>query len=268
MPRSSGVVRSARPARIEAFGLSHRGLIRADNEDAYLVATELGLCAVADGMGGAAAGEVASRMAVEAVRHAFDDADVTWPSATSEPLIPAPGLPRLVAAVERANVRVHAAANADRSKAGMGSTFTGLLVVEDHAALAHVGDTRLYRLRGGRLERLTQDHTLVDEYLRNGTLTPEEAARSPFKHVLTRAIGVGAEIKVERRLLAIEVGDLYLLATDGLHGVVGDDEIAAILLAEPDLTRVATSLIEAALDAGGPDNATVVLVRVLHAGPS
>jgi protein phosphatase len=263
-PRQSGVALSApRPGRIEAFGLSHRGLVRPGNEDSYLVATDLGLVAVADGMGGAAAGEVASRMTVDAVRLAFEDGDVTWPGAMAALPSPEPGLPLLVAAVERANVRVHAAANSDRGKAGMGTTFTALLVLEEHAAVAHVGDSRVYRYRDRCLERLTRDHTLVDDFVRLGYLTPEEAERNPNKHVITRAVGVEKSIKVDRRLIAIQPGDVFLLATDGLHGVVGEDDVSVILQAEPDLMRAATYLIDAALDAGAPDNVTVVLARVV-----
>lgn len=262
--RQSGITLSAsRSSRIEAFGLSHRGLTRPGNEDSYLVAPELGLLAVADGMGGAAAGEVASRMTVDAVRCAFEEADVTWPGAMREEPAPSPGLPRLVAAVERANVRVHAAARADSGKVGMGTTFTALLVLDGHGAVAHVGDSRLYRLRAGRLERLTRDHTLIDDFVRRGVLTPEEAERSPYKHTITRAVGVESTIDVDRRYLGTLPGDVLLLATDGLHGAIGDDDITAILQTEPELTRAASQLIEATLDAGAPDNVTVVLARIL-----
>jgi protein phosphatase len=217
-------------------------------------------------MGGAAAGEVASRMTVDAVRHAFEEIDVTWPGAMEQLPAPGPGLPRLVAAVERANTRVHAAARADQSKAGMGTTFTGVLVMGDRLGLAHVGDSRVYRLRDGRLARLTHDHSLVEESVRRGLITPEEAERSPHKHVITRAIGTDETVQVDRRLMAIEPGDVFLLATDGLHGVVGDDDIAAILQVERDITCAATRLVEATLDGGAPDNVTVVLLRIVGDG--
>jgi protein phosphatase len=264
--RSGFVLTAGWLPRIEAFGLSHVGLVRAHNEDSFIVATELGLCAVADGMGGSAAGEVASRMTVDAVRHAFEEVDVTWPGAMEQLPAPDPGLPRLVAAVERANTRVHAAACADRGKAGMGTTFTGVLVMGDRLGLAHVGDSRVYRLRGGRLDRLTLDHSLVEESVRRGLITPEEAERSPHKHVITRAIGTDETVQVDRRLVTIELGDVFLLATDGLHGVVGDDDIAGILQTERDLTRAASQLVEATLDGGAPDNVTAVLLRVVGDG--
>jgi protein phosphatase len=201
-------------------------------------------------------------MTLDAVRCAFEDADVTWPGAMTDRPPPAPGLPQLVAAVERANVRVHAAASADDDKAGMGTTVTALLMLGDRVAVAHVGDSRLCRLRGRHLEQLTRDHTYVDRCVRAGIMTREQAAQSAHKHIITRAIGTDPEVKVDRGLLAIEPGDTFLLATDGLHGVVGDDDVAATLLAWPDLTRAATRLIEATLDAGAPDNISVVLVRV------
>jgi protein phosphatase len=262
-PRQSGVACSTqRPARVEAFGLSHKGLVRPSNEDGLLVVPELGLYAVADGMGGKAAGEVASRMTLDAVRCAFEDADVTWPGAMTDLPAPAPGLPQLVAAVERANVRVHAAASADNDMAGMGTTVTALLLLGGRLAVAHVGDSRLYRLRGGHLEQLTRDHTYVERCVRLGIMTREQAAQSEHKHIITRAIGTDPEVRVDRGVIAIEPGDAFLLATDGLHGVVGNDDIAATLLAWPDLTRAATRLIEATLDAGAPDNVSVVIVRI------
>ena len=174
-----------------------------------------------------------------------------------------PGLPLLVAAIEHANARVHAAAYADRQMAGMGATFTGLLVLQDRAVIGHVGDSRAYRLRGRRLDQLTDDHTLVGEYVRAGMMTAGQAAISDRKHVLSRAVGPDPTVTVDQRQVAIERGDTFLLATDGLHGVIGDAEIAMILRSECDLTRSAARLIEAALDSGAPDNVTVVLARIV-----
>lgn len=262
-PRESGVALStSRPSRFEAFGLSHRGLIRPSNEDSYLVAPELGICAVADGMGGAAAGEVASRMAIDAVRRAFENAGVSRPGAMNDLPLPAPGMPRLVTAIQHANLRVHATACADHDKAGMGTTFTALAVLEGRVGIAHVGDSRAYLLRGRKLEVLTEDHTLMEAYVRSGAMTRDEARRSTFGHAITRAVGTEPGIEVDQRLVATAAGDLLLLATDGLHGLLGHDDIAAILVAERDLTRAATHLIDAALDAGAPDNVTVVLARI------
>lgn len=245
----------------EAFGLSHQGLVRPGNEDAYLVAQDLGIYAVSDGMGGAAAGEVASSMAIEAMRTAFQDPEVTWPTSMDPPSA-ATDLSLLVASVELANAQVYARAKAEPSKAGMGTTFTGLLLLADRAAIAHVGDSRAYLLRGRRLELLTDDHTFVDEWVRAGAMTREDAERSPIRHMISRAVGTQPTVEVDSRFVAVERGDTFLLCSDGLHGVVGDDDIRATLLSAGDLTRAGAQLVEAALDAGAPDNVTVVLVRV------
>ena len=261
-PRRSGVVVSRpHPPQLEAFGVSHPGIVRRHNEDTYLVRHATGLFVVADGMGGAAAGEVASRMAVEAVAAFIADPDITWPTG-SAPRAPAPGLPLLIASVELANARVHAAATADRRKAGMGTTLIGALVLEGRVALAHVGDSRAYLLRGRRLDPLTEDHTIVNELLRAGVMMKEAAQTSEVRHVLSRAIGTEASVEVDARHVRVEAGDTLLLCSDGLHGVVGDEDITAILLAERDLTRAAARLVERANDAGGPDNITAVLIRI------
>lgn len=243
-----------------AFGISHRGLVRSGNEDAYLVAQELGVYGVADGMGGAAAGEVAARMTIDGVRAVFDDPDVTWPTGIVSR--PPPGLLALVGGVERANARVHAAAKADRRKAGMGATFTGLLLLPGRAAIAHVGDSRAYLQRGRRLDRLTEDHTIVEELFRAGAMSREDADRSEVRHVLSRAVGVAPTVEIDQRFVAVEPGDTLLLCSDGLHGAVGDDDICAILQSADDVTRAGAQFIEATLDAGAPDNVTAVLIRV------
>lgn len=247
-------------AGVEAFGASHRGLVREHNEDAFIVAPDVGLFAVSDGMGGAAAGEVASRMAIETVRAVFEDPDLTWPRGL--PRRPDAGLPLLVSGVEPANARVHATACGDLAKEGMGATFTGLLLLRDRFALAHVGDSRAYLLRDRRLHRLTVDHTLVQALVEAGAMTPEEAEVSNVRHVLSRAVGTSPSVHVDRRLVSAQAGDTVLLSSDGLHGVISDGEIETILLSERDLKRAANSLIERACDAGGPDNVSVVLVRV------
>jgi PPM family protein phosphatase len=239
---------------IEAFGLSHTGWVRAANEDAYLVRPDLGLFAVADGMGGAAAGEIASRMAIDAVRGEIEDSGAVEP-ARAGPLL-------LLGGVELANVLIYAMGQGDARKRGMGTTFTGMLVFGGRVAIAHVGDSRAYRLRGPRFESLVEDHTWVAAMVQAGAMTPEEAATSELRSKLVRAVGVEAQVQVDTRLALAEPGDVYLLSSDGLHGVIGDDAIAGVLRAEHDLTCTAQRLIDRALDAGGPDNITVVLVRI------
>jgi serine/threonine protein phosphatase PrpC len=246
-------VRHVRP-QVEAFGLTHTGLVRGANEDAYLMRPDLGLFAVADGMGGAAAGDVASRMAIDAVHEAIEESGALRP-AHSAPLL-------LLGGVETANTLIHAAAQEDRRKQGMGTTFTGVLLFGGRIAMAHVGDSRCYLLRGGRFEPMSEDHTWVRAMVRTGAMTPEEAATSHLRNKLVRAVGPDEHVDVDTRLAVTEPGDVYLLCTDGLHGLVDDEAIASVLRAEPDLTRAAQALIELALDAGGDDNVTVVLVRV------
>jgi protein phosphatase len=237
--------------RPEAFGLTHRGLVRAVNEDAYLVDASLGLFAVADGVGGCAAGDVASRLALDTLRTVVGD-----------PTLPGAAGLRLVAATEDANTRVRAAARADRAWDGMATTLTAMLVRGNAAGIAHVGDTRAYRLRGRRLDQLTDDHTLLAAYVQAGAMTAEEAAVSELRHVIMRAVGADETVEVDTRLVAIEPGDTFLLCSDGLHGIVSDEEIAGVLLAKPDLTAAAAELVERANDSGGPDNVTVVLARI------
>jgi protein phosphatase len=256
-PWSEPVFTRGRP-HLFAFGHSHAGLIRADNEDSFLVSPGHGLFAVADGVGGAVAGEVASRLAIDALRDVFAERDLAPDGRRSA----APGLPLLTEAVGRANALVHLASHTDPSTAGMATTLTALLIGAGVAAIAHVGDSRAYRLRGRRLELLTRDHTLIEDQVSLGTISRERARLSPLRNVLTRAIGTDPRVTTDLRLAEIQHGDLFLLASDGLHGVVGDDDIAAILRTAPDLTRAAAELVAAALDAGGPDNVTCVLVLV------
>jgi serine/threonine protein phosphatase PrpC len=255
--RPSSTARLPRP-RVEAFGLSDPGLVRDTNEDCYAVVPTLGYFAVADGVGGHAAGEVASRMAIDAVQSVLEEPTVPWPEGAGAATA---AMHRLAGGVEYANACVHTAAR-EHGRRGMGTTFTGLLLLDDEAALAHVGDSRVYLLRGRRLEQLTEDHTLVQAYIRAGILTREEAAASPIRNIISRAVGAKEVVAVDAHLVAVEPGDMFLLASDGLHGVVEDETIAAVLLREPDITRAAAQLVERANDAGGPDNTTVVLVRV------
>ena len=202
-------------------------------------------------------------MAVATVRSAFQAMACSEPHGTaSHPALAA--LPLLVRSIEHANACMLDAASRNASWTGMGTTFTGLVVLENRLAVAHVGDSRAYLLRGGSLTQLTADHTLLAEYLRAGVKPRVEAIPS-MRHILTRALGTHDTVAVDSRALEVESGDVVLLASDGLHGVADDAVIASVLLRERDLTRTATRLIEYANDAGGPDNITVVLVRVLGA---
>jgi PPM family protein phosphatase len=222
------------------------GRQRRANEDSMLARSPLFV--VADGMGGARAGEVASRLAVESFQYGLQDP------------IDAEG--SLAAHARAANVRIHERSQADAEHAGMGTTLTAVYVGEEEVAIAHVGDSRAYCLRDGELLRLTDDHSLVDELIRQGKLTPEEAVEHPQRSVITRALGPEADVEIDTRSYRARHGDVYLLCSDGLTTMVPDSLIAAIMLAHGPLRDTGEALIGAANEAGGRDNITVVLLRV------
>jgi serine/threonine protein phosphatase PrpC len=228
-----------------AAGLTDPGLTRATNEDAVLV--EPPLYAVADGMGGHRAGEIASRVALE------------------ELLVGAPGrydAKALGRAVRAANRAVIAAAEKSRTRAGMGTTLTAAMVDGARIAIAHVGDSRAYLLRDGRLERLTDDHSMVADLVRQGSLTEEEARFHPQRSVITRALGSDPNMLADVFEVEGAPGDRLLLATDGLTGMLADDYIADVLAADVDPARAVQSLVDAANRAGGYDNISVVVVDI------
>ena len=230
---------------VEHAGLSDVGLAREGNEDSFLVRPPLFV--VADGMGGAQAGEVASRTLVEVF----------------EQVAAAGELPEsLEATVHEGNVRIHAMAREDPSLKGMGCTTTASYVARGRITIAHVGDSRLYRLRGGSLEQLTEDHSLVGGLVRLGQLTPEEAEVHPQRSVILRAVGVEAEVEVDVLHHDLEPDDVYLGCSDGLTGMVRDEVIAETLKSLPTLAAAAEMLIGLANSAGGRDNITVVLFRI------
>ncbi|HEY7004024.1 MAG TPA: Stp1/IreP family PP2C-type Ser/Thr phosphatase [Gaiellaceae bacterium] len=231
----------------ESAGLTHPGRKRRRNEDSYVI--EPPLFAVADGMGGAQAGEVASRLAAAAFRE-FHDADALGPAE------------RLAAIIQEANRRIYERASDDAQVSGMGTTITAALVSEDGLVIGHVGDSRAYRLRDGRFEQLTDDHSLVADLVRSGRLTPEEADMHPQRSVITRALGTDAQVDVDTFAVAVWSGDLYLLCSDGLTTMVGDDEIRRVLEGARDLEQAGKGLVKAANRAGGEDNITVVLFRL------
>jgi serine/threonine protein phosphatase PrpC len=222
------------------------GRQRRANEDSLLARAPLFV--VADGMGGAQAGEVASRIAVESFQHGLKDA--SQPESA------------LAALALSANSRIHELSHTDAEHAGMGTTLTAVYVGEQEVAIAHVGDSRAYCLRDGELLRLTDDHSLVDELLRQGRLTPEEAVEHPQRSVITRALGPEGTVEVDTRSFRARAGDVYLLCSDGLTTMLDEQQIAAQLRGHPRLRDAGEALIAAANEAGGRDNITVVLVRL------
>ena len=245
MPDKQGVL------EFEAAGASDQGRTRKSNEDAFGLSLNDGDAGcnfvVCDGMGGAAAGEIASRLAVDAMLHSMKSADVTREA--------------IQRAVDTANASVHRSAAQNPSQAGMGTTLVAMATRGNRAWVAHVGDSRCYRLRNGHLERLTHDHSLVDEQVRLGQPTPAQAETSPMRNVITRAVGTQDAVDADLIEFAVIPGDLYLLASDGLMREVDDEKIALMLRAAGDLQQTCEQLIGAANEAGGHDNITCVLVR-------
>jgi protein phosphatase len=234
----------------EQYAGTDTGRQRRANEDALLARAPLFV--VADGMGGAQAGEVASRTAVEVFQPGIGDA--------SQP-------ERELAELARAaNERIHELSHSNAEQAGMGTTLTAVYVGEQEVAIVHVGDSRAYCLRDGKLLRLTDDHTLVDELLRQGRLTPEEAVEHPQRSVITRALGPEGAVEIDTRSFQGRADDIYLLCSDGLTTMISEEQILAALLTHPRLRDAGEALIRAANDAGGRDNVTVVLIRLEEVG--
>ncbi|HEY3021237.1 MAG TPA: Stp1/IreP family PP2C-type Ser/Thr phosphatase [Solirubrobacteraceae bacterium] len=232
---------------VEEFHKSDTGRQRRGNEDSLYARAPLFV--VADGMGGAQAGEVASRMAVETLGRGLPDGG-------------GPPQDLLAARIEEANESIHERSRVDANQAGMGTTVTAVYVGADEAAIAHVGDSRAYLLRDGELRRLTEDHSLVEELLRQGKLTAEEASEHPQKSIITRALGPEPSVEVDRQTLPLRDGDVFLLCSDGLTSMVEEAQIARMLTSGRSLTQVGQALVAAANDAGGRDNITVVLFRL------
>src|SRR5438132_2640959 len=238
------------------------GKKRSHNEDAYLVDEALGLYAVADGMGGHAAGEVASAAALKALSEALAEEkavlDAFAASATLEARERAAQL--VERAVQKACAEVYGLSIADPSRRGMGTTLVALVACGRNAVLAHVGDSRVYLFRNDRAHQLTEDHTMVQEQLKRGLITKADAATAENRNVITRAIGVQRSVAVDTLVTEIVPGDLYLVCTDGLHGYLGDDELRALLGQEKQ--RLVDLLVDLALKRGGKDNITAIVIDV------
>jgi len=242
--------------RIEVAGETNVGRKRNHNEDNFAILADVGLFLVADGMGGHASGEVASKLALDSLEEFFaqtkEDPERTWPYKMDR----SKGYEenRLITGIKLANLRIYETAQRESKKRGMGTTFVGLFAVENGVYLAHVGDSRVYRFRDGKLEMLT-------DYIKMKRLTDEEIANFPHKNVIVRALGMKDTVKVDTRFEVPSANDTYLLCSDGLSGPVTDDEISVILGQHNDLKEASTALIDKANENGGPDNVTCVLVR-------
>ena len=245
-------------AALAFHAVTDNGQVREHNEDALAVDASLGLAILADGMGGYNAGEVASAMAVAVVnaavrRHA--EAASSMDAAARQDL--------LRRALLEANQAVFADAQHDPEHDGMGTTLLVAWFGADRIAIAHVGDSPLFRCRDGMLHKITRDHTVVQEQLDAGLQTAEEARQSPFRHLLTRAIGIDADVEVDVQEYGIAPGDIYLLCSDGLTDMLDEHEILALLPGRHrSLQEACAALVSAANARGGTDNISVILVQV------
>ena len=235
---------------VEQVGVTDVGRQRSANEDSLVIAPPF--FAVADGMGGAKAGEVASAAAIEV----FEGEAASSEAAESQ----------LARIVREANRRIHALAVSDESFRGMGTTLTAAKITGDQVSLAHVGDSRAYLLRNGELEQLTRDHSLVAELERSGQITPEAAEHHPQRSIITRALGPEPDVEVDTYTIAGRDGDLFMICSDGLTSMISDEEVSSILRSAAGLDDAAEALVRAANQSGGRDNITVVLFRLGESG--
>ncbi len=228
------------------FQATHVGKVRKNNEDSLIV-IEPETFVTADGMGGQAAGEVASKILVETVKNFL-------------PLVPEPWNEEILSkSIRKANAKVLQAANENKNYRGMGTTATILHIYKNRAYYAHIGDSRIYRVRNKILEQITEDHSYVESLVRRGEITPEQARVHPMKNILTQAVGADENITVDSGNFRVDFDDVFLLCTDGLTNMVEDENILKILL---ESSNPADDLIQAALDGGGHDNISVIVVKV------
>jgi protein phosphatase len=235
---------------IKADGTSDVGQLRSGNEDSFLLDHDHNLYAVADGMGGHAAGEVASRLAVEALKEAW--AEGAEGESDDD---------KMVRGFSVANERIREEVERDAARHGMGTTLVAAHFEGGEARIANVGDSRAYVLRAGNLRQITTDHSWVREQLDSGKISAEEAANHPFRNVITRALGTRPQVEVDLLNLPLEGGDRLLLCSDGLTGMLEDEEITRILMESSDTQEAVARLVDEANEAGGEDNITVVLIE-------
>lgn len=241
---------------IQYFGMTDTGLKRSNNEDSFVVRPDLGFCAVADGMGGAAAGEVASRIFVETAAGAFADVDSAETQAE-----------RVKKAFNEANRRILDHVASHPGDEGMGCTAEILAFSGESVVIGHVGDSRTYRLRNGELKQLTLDHSLVQTQIDQGLITPEEARKHPMRHMILRAVGTKDPLELDVLTGKGMPGDIFLLCSDGLSDMIDDNAILLNMNGSTDLRAMVGRLIDAAKAAGGKDNVTVVLAKLTQRLP-
>ena len=240
------------------------GLVRTHNEDYYVAEQDLGLFAVVDGMGGHAAGEIASRTVadgvIEFIRATQTDPEKTWPFPFDPTL--SHGANRLQVAIRTANRRLADLVNSNERLGGTGATISAVLVEDDRLAISNVGDCRAYLVRGGEVYQVTRDHSFVAEQVASGVLNAEDAKRHPLRHLVTRAVSGNASINVDTWDVQAQPGDRVLLCSDGVHGLLTDEELSAIALKDATIEAICQELVDAAKARGGTDNSTAVIVQV------
>jgi len=250
---------------LEFCSATDTGRARNNNEDSVAVDEATALLVLADGMGGYNAGEVASGMATSFVKTELG----RWLTEASETATDSDVRRAMDICVDNANRAIFNAANSNPQYAGMGTTLVVAVFRDSRLLMGHVGDSRAYRLRSSRLVQITHDHSLLQEQIDSGLITPEQAAFSANKNLVTRAVGVEDTVLLETHLHDVMPGDTYLLCSDGLSDMLDDESIAQLLQANESLSEAANALVDAANDAGGKDNISVVLARVRgSAGPT
>ncbi len=250
--------------RLEVSGQTHVGMKRNHNEDNLLLLPEERVFVVADGMGGHSSGEIASKIAVDEVGEFFrmtsQDQDVTWPYKMDKQKNYDEN--RLAVAVKLANQRIFEKATAETKFKGMGTTIVTVYFAKDNeVVIGHVGDSRVYFFRDGTLRQITEDHSLLNDYLKAKKLTPEEIENFPHKNVIVRALGMKDNVVVDVNRVEPKPGDIFLLCSDGLSGMVTDEQIQTVLQNTKDLDKACAQLIDSANANGGNDNVTAVLAR-------
>ena len=249
--------------RIRYAAKTDVGMKRSHNEDYFSLIEDEKVFIVADGMGGHASGEVASKMASDVMNEFYQhskDMDATWPF-RYDPNLSYPAN-RMVAAIRLANQRIFEAAMKNPNLRGMGTTIVGCMFVGDVAYVAHVGDSRCYRVNSGKITQLTRDHSLLEDYKEaRPDMSEEEARNFPHKNVITRALGMRDSVEVDLCEIEIEDGDRYMLCSDGLCGMLEDDEILDIVLEAPDPESAVRDLVDRSNEAGGTDNITAMIIE-------
>src|SRR5258706_1169397 len=251
-------------ARVRFAGATNIGRKRDHNEDSISLPESERLAIVADGMGGHASGEVASRLAVDTISGFFkatqEEQQLTWPFKMDKGQ--RYDVNRMITAIKLANLKIHEQAQKDPRCHGMGTTVVSALFLDGALVVGHVGDSRLYRRREGAFEQITEDHSLLNDYIKMKHLSPDEIAAFPHKNVIVRALGMKDTVQVDVHVDAPRLGDVYIICSDGLSGMVKDEEMSEMSAGEPDLDALCERLITTANKNGGLDNITDVGVRL------